>query len=210
MWLGPGSEKVWQYDRRNPPIKWQPRADEFMNIIREAGHPIYIYTGAIPLAKGKLMNEGRTEHFTKDYHNERMLIKLIYDSNMLTAFLALWKHVPQQRQMASPSVPKASSKKAAGGYPMRTSDARQDSGKGPKLAAGARSEVKTPDLKIEAGIKRRSAEEVVGPIKRKRVKRGEKQIHKKAMPENLNYFLYKQIEKNAGKQNIMADIFSRN
>ena len=27
VWIGPGSEQVWQYDRRNPPIVWQPRAD---------------------------------------------------------------------------------------------------------------------------------------------------------------------------------------
>ena len=48
-WIGPGSEKVWQYDRRNPSIRWQPRADKFMNIIEEAGHPIYI--GVVPSPK---------------------------------------------------------------------------------------------------------------------------------------------------------------
>ena len=49
MWIGPGSEKVWQYDKRNPPLRWQPRADEFMSIIKEVGHPIY--TGAVPSPK---------------------------------------------------------------------------------------------------------------------------------------------------------------
>ena len=86
-----------------------------MNIIKEAGHPIY--TGAVPLAKGKLMNEGKTEHFEKNYHNETLLIETIYHSNMLTAILALWKHVPHMRQMASPAEPKEFSSKAAGATP---------------------------------------------------------------------------------------------
>ena len=163
-----------------------------MNIIKEAGHPIF--TGVVPLAKGKLMNEGKTEHFAKDYHNEQMLIKLIYDSNMLAAFLALWKHVPQQPQMSSPTVPKDMSAKKAGGDPSRASDACRASGKGPKLAAGARSEVKTPDNESEAEVKKKSAEEAAEPAKRKRHRRGPKQVNKRAMPENLSYFLYKQIE----------------
>ena len=67
-----------------------------MNIIEEAGHPIY--TGVVPLGKGHLLDEAKSEHFTKDFHNEEMLIRLIYDSNMLTSFLALWKHVPPDAQ----------------------------------------------------------------------------------------------------------------
>ena len=50
MWIGPGSETVWQYDKRNPPSIWQPRADALMKIIEDAGHPIF--TGAFPLSKG--------------------------------------------------------------------------------------------------------------------------------------------------------------
>ena len=50
VWIGPGSEKVWQYDKRNPPIIWQPRADAFMKIIEDAGHPIF--TGVVPSARG--------------------------------------------------------------------------------------------------------------------------------------------------------------
>ena len=127
-----------------------------MKIIEEAGHPIY--TGVVPLSKGYLIDEGKSEHFTKDYHNEKMLIRLIYDSNMLTYFIALWKHVPQTRKMASPAEPKAQSAKAAGGDPVRSSDdAGRDSAGGRKRAAGDRGEVETLAPHIEAGKKRRCA-----------------------------------------------------
>ena len=92
LWIGPGSEQVWRYDRRNPPIIWQPRADAFMKIIEEAGHPIF--TGAVPLGKGQLLDEGRNEHFAAGWHNEKMLVRLIYDSCTLASFIALWKYVP--------------------------------------------------------------------------------------------------------------------
>ena len=58
LWIGPGSEQAWRYDERNPPIRWQPRADQFMKIVAEAGHPIL--TGAVPLSKGELMQGGKT------------------------------------------------------------------------------------------------------------------------------------------------------
>ena len=58
VWMGPGTEQVWQYDRRNPPIVWQPRADAFMKIIEDAGHPIF--TGAVPSEKDSCVRRAET------------------------------------------------------------------------------------------------------------------------------------------------------
>ena len=109
VWIGPGSEKVWQYHRRAPPIIWQPRADAFMDIIKEAGHPIF--TGAVPLGKGQLLDEGRNEHFAATWSNELMLVTFKYESNALAAFLAIWKKLPSKPKIVAKAAP---SEKARG------------------------------------------------------------------------------------------------
>ena len=111
VWMGPGSEKVWQYDQRTPPLTWQPRADAFMNIIEEAGHPIF--TGGVSLGKGKLLDEGQNEHFAADWDNVKMLIQFIYDSNALASFLALWEILPSKPKLPAKASP------SAGGDPVR-------------------------------------------------------------------------------------------
>ena len=101
-----------------------------------------------------------------------MLIKTIYHSNMLAAFLALWKHTPQTRQMASLAVPKEKSSSAAGGDPSRTSDKRSSAAGGRSQAAGDRSGTLPPAPKVIVGEKRKNEDSVPG--KNKRVKKGEK------------------------------------
>ena len=44
IWLGPGSENIWNYDKRN--IIWDPWADAFMEIISRSG--ILIFKGKQP------------------------------------------------------------------------------------------------------------------------------------------------------------------
>ena len=200
VWMGPGTEQVWQYDRRNPPIVWQPRADAFMKIIEDAGHPIF--TGAVPLGKGQLREEGRDEHFVASWYNEKMLVRFIYDSNALASFLALWKRLPSKPKIP----PKATSATSAGGDPVRkvtikaggdpvrsSSDVSAKAEKPRKRAAGDRSDFETSAVESADNKKRKSTEEG-GPVRRKRVNQGAERINRKAIPKSLNYFLYTQLK----------------
>ena len=98
VWLGPGTERVWHFDERTPPMGWQVRADAFMEIIKEAGHPIF--TGAAALRKGKLIDDNTNEHFRADCGNEEMLVEFILDSNVIASFLALLEYLPTIPAMA--------------------------------------------------------------------------------------------------------------
>ena len=77
-----------------------------------------------------------------------MLIRLIYDSNMLTSFLALWKRVPKTRKMASPAELQAPPAKAAGGDPVhsRPKASRKSVGD-QERAVGDQGEVKISNLR---------------------------------------------------------------
>ena len=167
-----------------------------MQIIEGAGHPVF--TGAVPLAKGILIDEGASEHFTKRWQNEEMLVRLIYDSNMLTSFIALWKHAPTTQKVTPPAETRAQFAKPAGGDPVRSSSpAGRDAAGGRKRAAGDRGEVKASVHQSDADKRERSedqnAEKEVNIDKRKRVRKGDQQVHKRAMPEGLHYMLFRQI-----------------
>ena len=86
-----------------------------MKIIEEAGHPIF--TGAVPLGKGQLLDEGRNEHFAAGWHNEKMLVRLIYDSCTLASFIALWKYVPSTPRIKTEIKSPAASATSAGVTP---------------------------------------------------------------------------------------------
>ena len=160
---------------------------------RRAGHPVF--TGVVPLAKGILIDEGASEHFTKHWQNEEMLVRLIYDSNMLTSFIALWKHAPGAPKVTPPAETMARATKSAAGDPVRSSSPADRKTEGRrKRAAGDRGDDETSASNREAGKKRRSEEretDTEAQIEvKKRTRKGAK-IDKKAMPANLHYFLYK-------------------
>ena len=98
-WMGPGTETIWKYDQRNPPWRWQPWADKFMDIIVESGHPVF--KGGVALSQGEFRKEGRNEHFECSYQNQTMLIQFIYSTNVLTSFLALWRQAHEGRRIES-------------------------------------------------------------------------------------------------------------
>ena len=56
IWLGPGTDRVWNYDERG--YIWEPWADKFMNIIAQSGIPIF--RGGVALLKRQLRKEGKT------------------------------------------------------------------------------------------------------------------------------------------------------
>ena len=195
VWLGPGSEKVWQYDLRTPPLVWQPRADAFMDIIEEAGHPIF--TGGISLRRGKLIYGGQNEHFTADWNNVEMLIQFIYDSNALASFIAMWELLPSKPKLPA----KASS--SAGGDPVRRKVTVIPSSSAPpgtakqaaesrKRAAGDRSDNEASATEDVPDRKKRSARKR-GTTQRQRATDRGRRMNQKAIPSSINLMLYNQL-----------------
>ena len=113
-----------------------------MKIIEDAGHPIF--TGAFPLSKGELLDEGRNEHFAASWPNEKMLVRFIYDSNALSSFLALWKYLPSKPKISSDS----KSATQAGGDPAQSSSSTGIKAERPKEQAA----VDRSDLEASAAV----------------------------------------------------------
>ena len=85
-------------------------------------------------------------------------------------------------------------KTKAGGDPVQSSsDVGIKAEKPRKRAAGDRSEVEASTVEPADAKKRKSAVEGE-PVLHKRTKRGVEHMSKKAMPENINYFLYQQLK----------------
>ena len=91
IWLGPGSEKIWNYDGRN--MIWDPWAEEFMKIIAESGIPIF--KGKYALSGRVLRAQGQNEHLEDTLSNRHMLIKFIHSSLKIASFVCMIKEIPE-------------------------------------------------------------------------------------------------------------------
>ena len=54
-----------------------------------------IIQGAVALAKGELRKDGRNEHFTGEWCNQKMFVEFIWNENILSTFLAIWHLCPK-------------------------------------------------------------------------------------------------------------------
>ena len=87
IWLGPGTEKIWNYNGRN--IIWDPWANEFMRIISGSGIPIF--QGRHALSNRELQKGGQNEHLANNHTNIAMLVGFIHSSLRLSSFLGMIK-----------------------------------------------------------------------------------------------------------------------
>ena len=87
IWLGPGSEKIWNFDGRNK--IWDPWVNAFMEIIAQSG--ILIFKGTQALSARTFGKEGQTEHFEGTLSNKHMLIQFIHSSVKIASFVNMLK-----------------------------------------------------------------------------------------------------------------------
>ena len=88
IWLGPGSEKIWGYDK-NGEI-WDPWANAFMDIVAESG--ILIFKGTHALA-GRTLRDS-VGHLENNENNKLMLIRFIHTALDLNAFISMKRNIP--------------------------------------------------------------------------------------------------------------------
>ena len=92
IWLGPGSERIWNYDGRNK--IWDPWANAFMDIIAESG--ILIFKGRQALSARTLRKDGQNEHLEGTLSNKNMLIHFIHSSLKIASFIQMLKLTPAE------------------------------------------------------------------------------------------------------------------
>ena len=107
IWIGPGSEKIWNYGGRQI---WDPWANAFMNIIEDSG--ILIFTGRRALSGRVLRQNGQNEHLDGVTSNKLMLIKIIHSSLKIAAFIGMVKLTPKEADDLSQEVGEGSAEKA--------------------------------------------------------------------------------------------------